>query len=115
MDLSPDSGLFLLILAPLLFMILLGVHRRREGLRHHLRKVVVRLTVYLLVGYILYVNGIHPLLAIGIGALCAFGVEALVVPKRSRYIRQAERRKAIARYELKTGKKFNPKKHELDH
>ena len=46
-------------------------------------------------------------------------VVALIVmqrmPGRSRHIPQSVRRKKIAEFELRTGKKFNPRKHELDH
>lgn len=46
-------------------------------------------------------------------------VAALIVdrwmPGRSRYIPASVRRRKIAEHELRTGKKFNPRKHELDH
>ena len=118
MDLNASSdqlAILWILAAALAYLLGLSIYRRREGLRHHLRRAVVRIVVYLGVTYYLATNGIQPLVAMCIGALAGFGLEGLVIPKRSRHIRKAERAKSIQAFELKTGAKFNPEKHELDH
>jgi len=48
-------------------------------------------------------------------ALGMFGFVFMVRPKRKRRMRAKARRRAIAKWELKTGKKFNSRFHEIDH
>lgn len=99
----------------LLFLVLLSIYRRREGIRHFVRRAVVAEAAYIVLSLYLANSGMHPLAAAGIGVLAALALERLLVAPRSRHIRAAEKRKAIAAYERKTGRKYNPKKDELDH
>jgi hypothetical protein len=105
----------LVFVALILCAVLLGVHRRREGIRYKLRRNIIAISVYLFAAYILSRNG-QPLgVAIAIGVLAGIGAEVLLVKPRSRHIPRTEKRKAIADYERRTSRKFNPKKDELDH
>jgi 5-methylcytosine-specific restriction endonuclease McrA len=110
---SPEAVLFLLVLA-VLFPALLGLYRRREGVRYRLRRVMVLELTYIGVGLLLLGMGQRPVVAILAGVVCALVVDRRT-PARSRYIAQSERRKAIARWELRTGRKFNPRLYHVDH
>jgi hypothetical protein len=112
----PPSWEVLLALVGIPFVLLfaVGIRRRREGIRHKLRAILVLEIAYLSVAFVLVNVGVQPVAAILIGLLAAFALKGFLRP-RSRYIPARERRKAIARHELETGKKFNPRTHELDH
>lgn len=113
MSASPNQLLILIgVLAA--FPVLLGIRRRREGLRYKLRKVIIVEGVYLLSAYLMLRSGQAPMESILAGLVAAFIVNSLIKP-RSRYIPASVRRKARAEFELRTGTKFNPKKHEYDH
>lgn len=94
--------------------VLASIRRRREAIRHKIRRILIVEFVYIGVAY-----GISELGRTGLESLLAGVVAALIVdqmiPSRSRHIPSSVRRRKIAEYELRTGKKFNAKKHELDH
>jgi Na+/proline symporter len=121
MQLSPGqqmpSALFMVIIfAPILYLVLLGLYRRRQGIRHKLRGLVVALAGYIGTVILLVNNGVQsPLVVVVIAVLVGLAVERIMIRPRSRHIPAAERRKAIAVYERKTGRKFNPRNDELDH
>jgi hypothetical protein len=110
---SSEAAIVLLGCA-VFFPVLLGVYRRREGIRHRLRGVILVEITYLLVGLLLLNLGLSPAVAILAGVVSGLLVDRST-PTRSRYIPQSERRKAIARWELKTGRKFNPRLYHVDH
>jgi hypothetical protein len=94
--------------------ILIGLRRRRESIRNRLRNIIVVELAYFGVTLLLVKFGVPPIEAF----LCGIVAGLIVVirtPSRSRYISAAVKRKARAEFELRTGKKFNSKKHEYDH
>ena len=94
--------------------VLLGIRRRREGIRYWIRKTIIVEGVYLGGTLVLARMGRTPLEAVFGGLVAAFVVSTFIKP-RSRYISASVRRKARAEFELRTGKKFSPRKHEYDH
>jgi hypothetical protein len=94
--------------------VLLGIRRRREAIRHRLRSLILMEAVYLGLAFMLVKAGRPPLEALLVGIAAAVLLNSFIKP-RSRYIPASVRRKVKAEYESKTGKKFNPKKHEFDH
>ena len=58
--------------------------------------------------------GQPPLVSLLTGLLAATLV-MLRIPSRKRYVPASERRRAIARHELKTGRKYNSRRDEIDH
>jgi len=111
---SSDQQLLILVAIIAAIPILLSVRRRREGILHRLRQVIIVEGVYLGLAFILVRNGQPPLVSILAGLVAALVVNSYLKP-RSRYIPASVRRKARAEFELKTGMKFNPRKHEYDH
>ena len=102
------------VAAVLLRDIIRSTSRRVEGIQHWMRrKVVVALVVVfaLLFFRAQHISDIEAALLAVVAGLVA---DALY-PKRKRYVRMSERRRAIAKFELETGQKYNPKKHDLDH
>jgi hypothetical protein len=87
---------------------------RREGYVYWLQ----RLGIAGLAGFFAYafaqsvpsLQQASPIIA-GVAGLLAY----VSRPKRSRYIPASVKRRKIADYELRTGKKYNPRKHDLDH
>lgn len=109
-----DQQLLKIVAGVVIFFLLVSIRRRREAIRHRIRRVIIVEGVYLGVAYVMAQVG-----RTGIESLLGGIVAALVVnqmmPGRSRHIPTSVRRRKIAEYELRTGKKFNPRKHELDH
>jgi len=96
-------------------LILASISRRREAILHKLRRVVIGEFVYIGVAYGLSrIARTTPLESI-LGGLVAALVVSQMMPGRSRHIPASVRRRKIAEYEMRTGKKFNSRKHELDH
>jgi hypothetical protein len=95
-------------------LILLSVYRRRQGIRHFVKRVVLADVVYFSVAIVLLKAGQTPGLSVLAGLVCGLLV-TLLIPRRRRYVPQSERRKAIARFEYKTGRKYNARTHEIDH
>lgn len=103
-----------LILVAIAVAVLYALRLRREAIRHVLRSLAI-------------ISGVF-ILALAYGRSAEWGEEksfiaailaAVVVDgfmrRRSRYIPRSERRKAIARFEAATGKRFNSRIHEFDH
>lgn len=105
---------WLLLLFPLLLVLALGVRRRRESIRYTLRIVILAEGVFLLVTWGLAQLGWSGFQAVVAGFLAGVTVAALQ-RGRAQYVPRSERRKAIARFEYKTGRKYNPRVHDLDH
>jgi hypothetical protein len=97
------------------FLLLLGIRRRREGIRHRLRRVFVVEVTYGLVAAFMLANGrTSKLAAVAIAIIVALLV-ARSLPNRSRYIPRQVRKEVIQRYESESRRKFNRRIHELDH
>lgn len=109
-----DQQLLYIVAAVVVFFLLVSIRRRREAIRHRIRRVILVEGTYLGVAYVLAQIG-----RTGIESLLGGMVAALIVNQtmlgRSRHIPASVRRRKIAEYELRTGKKFNSRKHELDH
>jgi hypothetical protein len=94
--------------------ILVGLRRRREAILLRLKRAITVEGIYLGLALILLKNGQPPLVSILAGMVAALMVNSFFKP-RGRHVPAAVKRKAKAKYELKTGKKFNPRTHEYDH
>jgi hypothetical protein len=94
--------------------ILLGISRRREAIRYKLRNILLTEFAYLGVTLVLVKLGVPPIEAFLCGIIAGL-IVVIRTPSRRRYVPAAVRRKARADFELRTGKKFNSKKHEYDH
>lgn len=105
---------WLVLLLPLALVLAPGIWRRRESIRYRLRALIVVEAVYVLVVFCLVQAGWPSPQAILCGALAGLAVGAWQ-RQRTRYIPRAERRRAIARFEYKTGQRYNPRIHDLDH
>src|SRR5258708_26370797 len=105
---TQSNTLIVLVGLALASVLLLPLYRRREGIRHFLRRYIVALIAYVGVALYLATSGVQPLPAVAIGVLAGCAVERLLVPRRSRHIPRAEKRKAIATYERKTRRKYAP-------
>ncbi|MGH7485578.1 MAG: HNH endonuclease domain-containing protein [bacterium] len=103
------------MVAGFLFLVFVCLDRRGEGIAFAMNRVVAFLIPYGIALYVLQPKHLPTVEWIFISAVAGVIVQGILMPRRrSRYIRATEKRKAIARYEL-TGKKYNPKKHDLDH
>ena len=113
---SPVSSEQLLLLVGVLaaLPILLGIRRRRQGIRHWFGKLIIVEGIYLGLAFLLLRSGQTPLVSILAGLVAALVVSSLF-KSRSRYVPASVKRKARAEFELRTGTKFNPRKHEYDH
>ena len=105
---------WILLLLPLAFVLAPGIWRRRESIRFRLRVVIVGEATYLLVTLGLAKAGWSAPQALVCGLLTGL-VVAMLQRGRNRYVPRSERRKAIARFESKTGRRYNPRIHDLDH
>ena len=114
---ASDSRILLIgLLAPLIISFALSVYRRREGFRHYLRRVLVSEIVYVIsVLYLVQQQHVSPVVALVFGVLTGVAVERLLIKRRSRHIPAAQKKKAIARYERETGRRYNPREDEFDH
>jgi len=111
----PDSRLLYLIIAIVgFFVLVVALRRRREAIRYAIRRAFLAEAAYLLVVYFMVQAGRTTMEALLAGVLCGVIVNQMV-PSRSRHIPASVRRRKIAEFELRTGQKFNPRKHELDH
>jgi hypothetical protein len=110
----PNDWLGVAIIVGLGLPILLGLRRRREAIRAGIRRLVVVGLFYFLVVVVLAQSGWAGPQAVVAGVISAIGLNSLI-PRRSRYIPKSEYKKAIARYEAATGRRFNPHFQEIDH
>mgnify|MGYP001580268648 CR=1 FL=1 len=103
--------------------IFVGVHRRRDAIRHKLRVFIFHILfpvgIYLVTVVSLIQAGKSQgeTIAIGVLVLVLFMLlaERRIPSRRSRYVPRAERREAIARFERETGQKYDPRQHDIDH
>ena len=103
-----------LLILPFLFAVLLAVYRRREAYSYKIKlafKMFGAYIIAILIAAKLGQKEFAPILW-GLLATCAVYI---ATPGRSRYISTRVRRKKIAEYEFKTGKKYNSRRVELDH
>jgi hypothetical protein len=110
----PADRLLKIVAGVVIFFLSVSIRRRREAIRQRIRRVIIVEGVYVGVAYLMLQVG-----RTGVESLLGGIVAALIVnqtmPGRSRHIPTSVRRRKIAEYELRTGKKFNPRRHELDH
>lgn len=102
------------LLLPLFLVLAPGLWRRRQSIRFRLRVVIVAEGAYLLVTFCLVKAGWTGPQSLVCGLLAGLLCGALQ-RGRKRYIPRSERRRAIARFEYKTGRSYNPRIHDLDH
>ncbi|MGH9671057.1 MAG: hypothetical protein ACRD3A_13210 [Terriglobales bacterium] len=87
---------------------------RGEAIRHALRRLIACALAASLTLLGLTAVNMRQQEALIIGGIVGVVMFA-AFPKRRRYVRRSERKKAIARFERETGKRYNPRLHELDH
>lgn len=98
----------------LLFFLLRSAYPRRQYYRFKAREIIAMESAYLIgvaVSAGLGARNFEPILW---GLLLGL-VVYIRLPRRSRHVPAAVRRRAVARYEMETGKKFNSRTHEVDH
>ncbi len=105
------------LLLPFLYALFLSLKRRRERVRLVLKRAAIAEPTYLLVWWYLSAYSVPSVSSLAIGALAGIGLALTVAPtrQRGRHIPRRERRIAIARWEAKTGLKYDPQRYELDH
>lgn len=96
------------------FALLLSVSRRREYCAYKFKLILSVEIAYAAGVFISAYLGRRELEPILWGALAAFVVFIRTKP-RSRHIPASVKRRRVAEYELRTGKKYNPRRDELDH
>jgi hypothetical protein len=111
---KPDHLLILILAGCFAFPILLGVHRRREGIFHRLRRVLIVEACYLGVAALVIQASGQPAEGILAGLVAGLIADRFIA-KRSRHVRNSERRKAIRRFESSTGTKYDRRRHDLHH
>jgi hypothetical protein len=111
---SQPNPVLVLIVILATIPVVFGLYRRREGICYRVKNVIVNEVIYLGIALIIIGAGRPPLESVFTGLATAFLV-ALYRPRPSRHFPASVRRSVKAQHELKTGEKFNPKKHELDH
>lgn len=109
-----DNRIIYAVVGALGLALFLSIYRRREHYVHRFRLILRMEIAYLSVVFISAYLGRRELEPILWGLLAALIVFIRTGP-RSRHISAAVRRKKEAEFVLKTGKKFNRKKYELDH
>jgi hypothetical protein len=102
------------ILFAILYAVLLGIRLRRESIRYTLGRFAGLAFAGWLVISISQQKGWPQENSVVAGVVAAVVVDQFI-PKRSRHIRKQERRRAIARFEVETRERYNPKLHDLDH
>jgi hypothetical protein len=109
-----DSFVYLALFVAAYF-ILLGLHKRREGIRHSLRRFIIVGVSYLgVVAYFVQSGRWPPAASVAAGVIAALAVDSFI-PRRTRYISKAERRETIQRFEKQTGERYDPRKHDIGH
>lgn len=96
------------------FALLASVSRRREYYAYKFNLMLRIEIAYFAAVFISVQFGRQQLEPILWGLIAGFAVFIGARP-RTRYIRESVKRKKRAEFELRTGKKFNPRKHEYDH
>lgn len=111
---TADQRLLYIVVGVVVFFLLVSIRRRREAIRYKLRAVLVTELAFIATVYVLVQLGRSAFEAI-LGGLVVGLVVNGSIPSRSRHIPASVRRRKIAEYELRTGKRFNSQKYELDH
>lgn len=96
------------------FALLLSISRRREYFVYKLKQILKMEAAYVIAAFVAVELGRRQLEPILWGLLAGFLVFIRTKPQ-SRHIPASVRRKKEAEFVLKTGKKFDRKKYELDH
>ena len=110
----PNNQIIYAIVGAAGFFLLLSIFRRREYYTYKL-KLIFRMELAYIVAIVVAVElGRQQMEPILWGVIAAFLVYMRAKP-RSRHIPAAVRRKKEAEHVLRTGKKFDRKKYELDH
>ena len=109
-----DPQILYIIVGVAFFFLLVSIRRRREAIRHALRRAIIVEATYFGVAYILAQVG-RPMTEALLGGIVAALIVMPMIRGRSRHIPASVRRRTIAEHELRTGKKFNARKDELDH
>lgn len=104
----------LVILFALIFPLLLSLYRRRQGLAHRASIILRAEAAYIVTVILGAMLQIPAEFSIVVGMLVGV-VLATRQPARSRNIPASVRRQVIARWQVETGEKFNPKKYEVHH
>jgi hypothetical protein len=103
-----------LLILPVLFGVLVAFYKRREAYSYKFKLAFKMFAAYISVILIAVKLGQKEFAPILWGFLAMFAVY-IATPGRSRHIPTRVRRKKIADYELRTGKKYNSHTVELDH
>jgi hypothetical protein len=109
-----DNRIVYVIVGAVGFALLMSISRRREYYAYKFKLILSMEIAYLAGVFISAYLGRREFEPILWGLLAAFVVFIRTKP-RSRHISATVRRKKEAEFVLKTGKKYNRKKHELDH
>lgn len=111
---SSEFIILFVVAAPVFLLLLASLIHRKEHIFWRFRWAITLLSAYALAIWLsiqLQRGGLEPLLW---GLLAMFIADRLV-PSRGRRSRTSARRKVIAKWEAKTGKKFNSRFYEVDH
>src|SRR5487761_66833 len=111
---NPGSVVAIAVIAVIAPFVLTGIRRRREAIRLAFRRAIITEMCYFAAVVLFAKAGAAPLEAVLAGLVAAFMADRFI-PSRSRYVKRSERKKAIARYESKTKRKFNRRIHHIDH
>ncbi len=103
-----------LIVTFLVLLLLASIRRRREAIRHAVPRLIIVGGAYLGTGYVLAKMGRTAVESLLGGIVLALVMDQML-PSRSRHIPASVRRRKKAEYELRTGKKFDPRRLEVDH
>jgi hypothetical protein len=103
-----------LLILPVLCGVLLAMYHRREAYSYKLKLAFKMFAVYIIAILVAAKLGQKEFAPI-LWGLLAMSAVYIATRGRSRYIPTRVKRKKIAEYELRTGKKFNSRRVELDH
>jgi hypothetical protein len=102
------------VIAAVVLAILAGLYARLESITHRLRGLAGGAVVGGIAYFIATQAQAPHDAAVVVGVV--FGLVFLATGRRrSRYIRASVRRRKISEWESRTGRKYNPQRHELDH
>lgn len=113
---NPNNIIFVIIVIAVTYPLILGLYRRSDEIVAVIKHAAIVEGAYFLTFFIAkqQLPG-QEITAIVYAVLAGFIADRLYYKKTTRYIPRSERRKAIEKFEKKTGEKYNPKKHEFDH
>jgi HNH endonuclease len=113
---NPTGGASPISIALIILVVLLAasIWKRRENLSHNLRVLSTAAIVGAIAFFLASAAGWGQN-QVRLAALGAAAISYLAAPRRTRHTRTSVRKRVIARWEIKTGKKFNSRLYELDH